>query len=46
VGRAPRVVIDTSVWINGRTCADTILAVGAGVAEDFWSAQIVGDLTR
>jgi hypothetical protein len=40
------VVIDTSVWFNGRTCAEAILALGAGLADGHWSAQIVGELTR
>lgn len=39
-------MVDTSVWFNGRTCAEAVLALGAGVAEGFWSAQIVGELTR
>ncbi len=39
-------VVDTSVWFRGDTCENAILALGAGIAEGYWSAQIVGELTR
>jgi len=39
-------VIDTSVWFNGQTCAEAILALGAGRIDGYWSAQIVRELTR
>ena len=39
-------MIDTSVWFNGRTCTEAILALGAGRADGYWSSQIVGELTR
>jgi len=40
------VVIDTGVWFRGDTCENAILALGAGIAEGYWSAQIVAELTR
>ena len=42
----PRVVIDTSVWFKGESCTEAILGFGNGLAEGYWSAQIVGELTR
>ncbi len=39
-------VVDTAVWFRGDTCENAILALGAGIAEGYWSAQIVAELTR